>query len=218
MPSIRIATVLCVVMREPRVRLLDTVHPGCRFFDVTGATAQWAGRTVQLPCSKYSPTCYTKKLSVLFSEMLAEPHDAFYYVEADHTKCASRKMISQFAQTYLGDQAELITTGIGASGWLFTRRWANAFIEAATKCNEWCYCPDCIAALLPLPRSTTRVVLTQHSVVSRQGLNQNTNHLPRCFEQRVESGMNKFDFFDHKKCKTKDISPCFGAGNLLAGH
>lgn len=218
MPSVVAASVLCVVMREPRVRPLDTTHPGCWFFDVYKTQAQWRGRTVDLPCGEYTGECYRKKLVVLFSEMLKEPTDSFYYVEADHTKCASFKLINKLATAYLSQPAELITTSTGASGWLFTRRWATTYLASLQSCTRWCYCVDCIAALVALPRATTRVLLTQHSVGSKRGLNTNDKHLPRCYERRVESGMNGFDFFDHARCGGNDISPCSSNFDLFLGH
>lgn len=210
------AAVLCAVMRQPNERPLDTVHPGCRFFDVTGAAAQWAGREVALPCSGYTAVCYTRKLAVLMDALLATPSEFFYYVEADHTLCARPTVVGQLARRYLGPNGtELVTTGIGASGWLFTRRWAAAFAAAARGCTKWCACPDCIAAMLPLPRATTRVVLTQHSVASRHGLSRNDKHLPRCYQKRVESGMLGFDLFDHEACALQDVSPCATGGQQI---
>lgn len=69
--------------------------------------------------------------------------------------------------------------------------------------------------MLPLPRATTRVVLTQHSVASRQGLSRNDKHLPRCYQKRVESGMRGFDLFDHTACALQDVSPCAAGGQQV---
>ena len=215
-------TFLCAVMREPGVRPLNTVHPGCHFFDVANDVAEWRGDTVKLPCSDYSHECYTKKLAVLVRELLLTEYDFFYYVESDHTLCVPHEFIGALAARYMAvprEAPELITTGIGASGWLFTRRWAEAYLTELTGCSKWCYCPDCIAALMELPRATTRVVLTQHSVGSRAGLSTNDKLLPRCHQKRVKYGLNRFDFFDHAACRYRDISPCpQREWGLLSGH
>lgn len=205
-----LVTVLCAVMREPGRRPLDTFQPGCSFFDVTDNVAEWRGSTIALPCTEYSHVCYTKKLTLLFKELLKTEYDYFYYVESDNTLCVGLEFIESLAARYMTvkDGPELITTGIGASGWLFTRKWAEVFLEDLNKCSRHCLCPDCIAAMMNLPRATTRVILTQHSVYSREGLHKNSGHLPRCHEKRVASGLNGFDFFDHIKCHHKDISPC----------
>ena len=202
-------SLLCVVMREPSVRSLDTYQRGCHFFDVSGNMAEWRGSPVSLPCQEYSNTCYTQKLEVLFKQLLKTPHDVFYYVEADHLTCASFKVVKQLAQAYM-PKYQLITTGIGASGWLFTREWAREYITAIQTCDKWCYCPDCIAAFLEMPRATTRLVLTQHTSGSKAkaGLSKNDKMLPRCFQKRVKSGLNKFDWFDHNRCYKRDITPC----------
>ena len=206
-------------MRESSVRPLDTVHPGCFYFDVNKNKASWRGKMVQLECSGYNSSCYTKKLGTLMAELLKTNYDFFYYVEYDHTMCVDMDIIKQLADHYLKNGLQLITTGIGASGWLFTRFWAEEYMKALQQCSKWCYCPDCIAALLAQSRATTRVVLTQHSLISRTGLNTNDKLLPRCFEIRKEYGLNKFDYFDHKKCKQNDISPCPTHNkNLFYGH
>ena len=133
----------------------------------------------------------------------------FYYIESDHTLCVQHEFIGALAAWYMAVPVpDLITTGIGASGWLFTRKWAEAYLRELTGCSRWCSCPDCIAALMELPRATTRVVLTQHSIGSRSGLSKNNKHLPRCHQKRVEYGLNRFDFFDHVACRHRDVSPC----------
>lgn len=223
-PPVAVA-VLCAVMREPSSRALDVTHPGCHFFDVTGSVATWAGKTVPLPCNKYDHTCYTKKLVVLMNELLATSHEVFYYVESDNALCAPLSVLSDLAGRYMlrhPNSPGLITTGVGASGWLFDRAWAKAWVASATSCTEWCYCPDCIAAFLRSPpRATTRVVLNQHVTVadSRSGLSRNNNPLPRCYQVRSQSGINKFDFFDTKACTHHDISPCQTQNwGIFAGH
>jgi len=214
-------TVLCAVMREPEIRPLDTLHPGCFFFDVTNNKAEWRGSTIELPCKEYSHECYTQKLATLIKELLKTEYDYFYYVESDHALCVPLDFIEVLAARYMAvyNGPDLITTGVGASGWLFTRKWAISFLENIMTCSKYCYCPDCIAAWMHLPRATTRVVLTQHSIQSRSGLNKNSGLLPRCHQKRVASGLNGFDFFDHTRCHHKDISPCPAREwGLLANH
>jgi hypothetical protein len=213
-------SLLCAVMREPSARPSDTYQRGCHFFDVTGSTAEWRGAAIQLPCSEYSHQCYTKKLEVMFQHLLKTPYDVFYYVEADHIVCASLKVAKRLAQAYM-PKYQLITTGIGASGWLFTRQWAKEYIAALRSCNKWCYCPDCIAALLKQPRATTRLVLTQHvaDANTKEGLSKNDKVLPRCFQKRIEYGLNKFDWFDHIMCRNRDVTPCDQPERrILYGH
>lgn len=203
--------IVCVVMREPEVRALDTVHPGCAFFDIYGSTAHWRGEAVSLPCSGYNSACYTKKLAVLIEKLLETSLDYFYYLENDTSMCITLKMLKRFT-AYLAPHTsnELLTTGIGASGWLFTRKWAEMFLHDLRTCGKWCHCPDCVAALVRLPRATTRLVVVQHiaQAQAKVGLNSNDKHLPRCMEKRRFSGMNKFDFFDHEECALHDITPC----------
>ena len=220
MPVAATISVLCAVMRQPRNRPTDVVHPGCFFFDVDGLTAEWAGGTVQVPCSEYSGTCYTQKLAVLFGKLLETEHDFFYYVESDHYMCTDLKMLETIAARYMVNTGvELITTGIGASGWLFTRVWANNYLAALHACTKWCFCPDCIAALLPDVRATTRVLLTQHSVNFKKGLHVNPKPLPRCYQKRTEFGLNGFDFFNHVHCTHADITPCtLKNWGILSGH
>lgn len=222
-PPVALA-VLCAVMREPGVRSMDTLHPGCHFFDVDGATATWGGSNVALPCERYDGVCYTQKLVVLMEKMLETAHEVFYYVEADHALCVPLATIELVAGRYMAARAHplLITTGIGASGWLFNREWARSWVLSAKACVKWCACPDCIAALLPTAgRATTRVVLTQHVAAPavKSGLSSNNKRLPRCMEVRRHSGLNGFDFFDAAKCPGRDLSPC---GNdewgVFAGH
>lgn len=220
LPAAAAISVLCVVMREPRVRPTDIVHQGCHFFDIEGHKAQWAGDTVVLPCNQYTGACYTKKLTMLLFKLLETNHDFFYYVESDHYMCTPMATLETLAARYMVDtEYGLITTGIGASGWLFSRQWAKEYLRALQSCTKWCSCPDCIAAMLPQPRATTRVMLTQHSVANKVGLNKNTNALPRCYQKRTEFGLNHFDFFDHAKCRHADISPCTSNDRgIFAGH
>lgn len=219
-PPAAALTVLCAVMREPQLRPTDIVHQGCHFFDINRHKAHWAGDTIDLPCSEYTGTCYTKKLAVLLQRMLETNHDFFYYVESDHHICTPMATLETLAARYMvNTEYGLITTGIGASGWLFTRHWAQHYLEALTTCTEWCACPDCIAALLQQPRATTRVVLTQHSVANKKGLNENNKPLPRCYQKRTEFGLNRFDFFDHTNCKHADITPCTSKNwGIFTGH
>lgn len=49
-------------------------------------------------------------------------------------------------------------------------------------------------------------------------ININNKHLPRCYERRVESGLNGIYFFDHARCEGKDIFPCDKNYNLFLGH
>ena len=226
LPTIPVASsqvkLLCVVMREPSIRPLDNVHPNCHFFDVSENTATWWGSQVKLPCQTYTSECYTKKLAILFVNLLKTNYTHFYYVESDHTLCVHHNVIERLAYNYMvtAQSPQLITTGIGASGWLCTRTWASKFLENLKTCKKWlCGCPDCIAALMALPRATTRVMLTQHSIQNKIGLNKNNKLLPRCFQKRTEYGLNKFDFFDHSACHLRDISPCTNVErNLFVGH
>jgi hypothetical protein len=213
-------TVYCVVMRETHVRSMDIVHPGCRFFDVDKNVARWNELTVRLPCSGYNKQCYTKKLAVLIENLLTTGHDYFYYVESDTVPCVPMDVVSELASRYM-HKIDLLTTGIGASGWIFTRRWAVAYLRELRACTKWCYCPDCIAALMTLPRATTRVVLAQHvsNADIKSGLSKNDKHLPRCMETRVDFGMNGFDFFDRDACAHNDVSPCKVKNwGILSGH
>lgn len=189
---------------------MDTLHPGCVFLDVFKDHATWMGTDVSVPCYEYTDVCYTHKLIKLFKLMLATDHDVFYYVESDHAIC-DLPVIRKLATAYLSESLPLITTGIGASGWLFNRKWATAYVREAQACTKWCFCPDCIAATLPLPRATTRVVLTQHTIMGATGLTVKQGQhkmLPRCYQKRTESGLNRFDFFDHNRCHDADVSPC----------
>ena len=103
-PPAAALTVLCAVMREPQIRPTDIVHQGCHFFDINGHKAHWAGDTIDLPCSEYTSTCYTKKLAVLLQRMLETNHDFFYYVESDHHICTPMATLETLAARFISER------------------------------------------------------------------------------------------------------------------
>lgn len=207
----------CVVMREVIHRELSVDQSGCHFFDIHDSFITWNGTKYSLPCREYSHNCYKKKLLHLFKTVFlnsAYSNSHFMYIESDNRLCLDITILENLTKIH---NPTLMLTGMGASGWIFNRVFARAFVKNYEKSSSTC--PDCVAATLWKNMwISTRLALVEHVADSseRSGLSKNNKHLPRCLEIKYYSGMANFDFFNHDECARNDVSPCHIKSNLLA--
>lgn len=223
------ARVLCVILREVVLRPLDVHQPGCHFFDFHGQTVMWRGRRLTSPCSEYSVACLQKKQQFMFRTLLQDPEIAsiqyFLLVESDNVLCVDMPVFEQLASAY---RPHLMLTGLGGSGLLFSREWAQEFqvmfackspvvpkkkctkrldvLVSHAKSGKW-FSPELQSRIY-----SSRLRLTSHVIKDgNKGISGKiSKRLPRCLEN-VFSGV--FESFNHSACPRHDVYPCDGIAN-----
>ena len=203
--------VFCVVMRDVYAREVDVWQEECHYYDIHQDKVTFLDRTYPMTYKGYNHKAY----GFHFRHMLElvykyNPFEYALYLESDTNLCVPLSIYEALANAY---EPYLLLSGMGASGWMFSKRWILDFQRILDNCGAWCYCIDCLAAMQGRWVSTRKVLVSHIHGTTKVGLHKNKKHLPMCMEIKYYEGMNHFDRFDHNKCKEHDISPCYGHSN-----